>query len=111
MRAPGHDGRGCRSANEPTMTPGARGSPPGRLSILARIRAGAVDAVHRPILGRPSGVERRCGEARIAGEEDALIAADRDTGHRAHVVAPGLQGRSDAVEQVALEAQHVARLE
>src|SRR5437588_12691294 len=89
--------------------PGARGadSPADGLTVLAVIRASAVDAIYRKVLRRRAAIEVRLRHARIAREEDALIAADRAAIHGAHVVAFCLERRADQAVQVGLERQHV----
>src|SRR5207253_4122791 len=82
-------------------------SPAGGLTVLPMIRSAAVDAVHRKIVGGRAAIEDWFGRPRIAGEENALIAADRSAVHGSHLVPLRLERGADQVEQIRFERQHV----
>src|SRR5262245_56883237 len=87
------------------IVPTRTASPPHGLAVLAMVRASPVDAVHRKVVRRGPPIEDRLGQAWVAREENALIAADGDAVHGSHIVALGLQRGADEREEIGFERE------
>src|SRR6185369_14107942 len=102
--------RETRSALAPLRLRERRDLPADRLTILAMIGPAPIHTVDGKILRDGSLIEGRLRHLRIAGEENALVSADRSAAGRPHVVALCLQGIADQRKQIVLERQHVRPL-